>query len=169
MHVDWSAVFALDSDHDTFANGIELGDPDGAWQIGDPSPAGTTYNPGDPESHPSGSCNNGVVEPDEDCEPALPLTTTCGELGYDGGTVACMPGCDLDLSGCAGFQPDGGIGGSDGDAVDADGADAGGCATEAGGGAGPAGAAVALTVMLGALVARARRTRARGVARPRGR
>ncbi|MEJ7731898.1 MAG: hypothetical protein WKG00_22145 [Polyangiaceae bacterium] len=163
MHVDWSQVFAMDSDHDTFVNGIELGDPDGSWQIGDPSPTTATYNPGDPESHPAGSCNNGVVEPDEDCEPEVPVTATCGELGYDGGTVACLPGCVLDLAGCAGFEPDAGIGGGSDDSSDDEGAEAVGCATEGGGGTGAAGAAGGLMVLLGALVARARRTRNCGV------
>jgi hypothetical protein len=167
MHVDWSQVSGMDSDHDTFANGVELGDPDGTWQIGDPSPTTATYNPGDPESHPAGTCNNGVVEPDEDCEPEVPVTTTCGELGYDGGTVACLAGCNLDLIGCAGFEPDAGIGGGSDDSSDDAGADAGGCAMEAGGGAGAAGAAVGLMVMLGALVSRARRTRTGDAARPR--
>lgn len=37
--VDWVSVAPLDSDGDGFTNGEELGDPDGSWQRGDPSPA----------------------------------------------------------------------------------------------------------------------------------
>lgn len=161
MDVDWSVVAGMDSDHDTFSNGIELGDPGGAWQIGDPSPGATVYNPGDPESHPAGSCGNGVVEPDEDCEEGVEVSTSCGLLGYDGGTVACGPACTLDLAGCAGFEPDGGppVGGGDGASGGGD--EGGGCAMEAGGGAGAAGTAMAAMLALGAVLMRARRTRKR--------
>lgn len=48
--VDWSAVFDLDSDGDGFTNGEELGDPNGAWSTGDPSPSGAVSRPGDPDS-----------------------------------------------------------------------------------------------------------------------
>ena len=160
-HVDWSQVAAMDSDHDTFTNGVELGDPDGTWKIGDPNPSAAVYLPGDPESHPPGTCGNGVVEPDEDCEPDVAIDTSCGLLGYDGGTVACGPGCDIDLSGCAGFEPDAGVPIGTGDGSGSgDGAE-GGCSMEAGGGAGAAGTAMASMIVLGALVMRARRTRTR--------
>ena len=54
---------ALDSDGDGASNGAELGDPDGTWVVGDPSPAGEdhegdpspagqVFNPGDPTSTP---------------------------------------------------------------------------------------------------------------------
>ena len=50
----WNATLAaMDSDGDGFSNGVELGDPLGAWLRGDPNPAGTPTNPSDPASHPA--------------------------------------------------------------------------------------------------------------------
>jgi hypothetical protein len=39
--VDWSLIFDLDSDNDGATNGMELGDPNGEWQIGDADPGNT--------------------------------------------------------------------------------------------------------------------------------
>ncbi|GJQ62866.1 MAG: hypothetical protein SCALA702_19190 [Melioribacteraceae bacterium] len=52
-HVEWGpALAALDSDGDGVPNGVELQDPDGTWQSGDPAPGdpGMVTNPGDPDS-----------------------------------------------------------------------------------------------------------------------
>ena len=43
---------ALDSDGDGASNGVELGDPDGAWLAGDADPEGDIFDPGDPDSTP---------------------------------------------------------------------------------------------------------------------
>lgn len=44
---------ALDSDGDGASNGAELGDPEGAWAIGDPDPEGDeVFSPGDSMSAP---------------------------------------------------------------------------------------------------------------------
>jgi hypothetical protein len=48
----WSAALAAeDSDGDGVSNGIELQDPDGTWQSGDPAPGDRSLvsNPGDPD------------------------------------------------------------------------------------------------------------------------
>jgi len=50
---NWTNALAMmDSDQDTFANGIELQDPTGVWTLGDPDPgdAGLVSNPGDDQS-----------------------------------------------------------------------------------------------------------------------
>ncbi len=52
-HVQWGpALAALDSDGDGVSNGVELQDPDGTWQSGDPAPGDPLLvtNPGDPAS-----------------------------------------------------------------------------------------------------------------------
>lgn len=52
-HVQWGpALAALDSDGDGVSNGVELQDPNGTWQTGDPAPGDPELvtNPGDPES-----------------------------------------------------------------------------------------------------------------------
>lgn len=50
----WGPALAmLDSDGDGAANGVELGDPEGAWRPGDPNPqVAQVFNPGDPNSTP---------------------------------------------------------------------------------------------------------------------
>jgi len=49
----WNAALAvLDSDGDNYSNGVELGDPSGAWRAGQANPPGPVYNPGDATSHP---------------------------------------------------------------------------------------------------------------------
>ncbi|MEM6989634.1 MAG: DUF4215 domain-containing protein [Myxococcota bacterium] len=48
-------------------------------------------------------CNDGVLEGTEDCEPALPLSSTCVDLGFEAGSLACDPStCNFDDSGCTG-------------------------------------------------------------------
>ena len=42
---------ALDSDGDGASNGAELGDPDGAWVIGDPNPTGEDDHAADGDDH----------------------------------------------------------------------------------------------------------------------
>lgn len=51
-HLWNSTLAARDSDADTYSNGVELGDPTGAWRPGQPNPAGPVYNPGVASSHP---------------------------------------------------------------------------------------------------------------------
>ncbi len=43
----WKALFCVDSDGDGKTNGQELGDPCGAWRIGDSKPDFDASNPGD--------------------------------------------------------------------------------------------------------------------------
>ena len=50
----WNATLAAqESDGDGFNNGTELGDPNGTWIAGNPNPAVTASNPGDPSSRPA--------------------------------------------------------------------------------------------------------------------
>lgn len=53
--VDWSAVFAEDSDGDGFTNGEELLDPEGTWtrMDSDPGNPADVTNPGDPDDFPT--------------------------------------------------------------------------------------------------------------------
>jgi len=43
----WAALFCVDSDGDGKTNGQELGDPCGAWRVGDSDPDFSETNPGD--------------------------------------------------------------------------------------------------------------------------
>ena len=54
-----STLAAIDSDGDTFTNGIELQDPDGTWVKGQPAPGNTALvtNPGDAASKPATTCS----------------------------------------------------------------------------------------------------------------
>jgi hypothetical protein len=52
----WDSTLAfIDSDSDGFTNGVELQDPQGSWQEGNPAPGDSTKvtNPGDPSSFPA--------------------------------------------------------------------------------------------------------------------
>ncbi|MCX6929071.1 MAG: immunoglobulin domain-containing protein, partial [Verrucomicrobia bacterium] len=49
----WNAAVATpDSDGDGYSNGVELGDPTGAWRPGQANPPGPVYNPGVASSNP---------------------------------------------------------------------------------------------------------------------
>jgi hypothetical protein len=52
------------------------------------------------------NCNNGVVDPGEDCDTTAPTDTTCVELGYSTGSVGCSASCAYDLTECTAAQPD---------------------------------------------------------------
>lgn len=45
-------------------------------------------------------CGNGVLETGENCEVGTLEGQTCVTQGFDGGTLACTPGCAFDTSGC---------------------------------------------------------------------
>ena len=49
---DWAKLCAKDSDGDGATNGVELGDPDCAWQVGDADPDGYLSEPGNPDDFP---------------------------------------------------------------------------------------------------------------------
>ena len=92
--VDWSQLWAIDSDGDGFTNGQELGDPDGLWGIGDPHPGGVPSHPGQKDSYPI-VCGDGVKVPEEACD------FGDAEPG-DGCGVDCTvePGWACDSGGC---------------------------------------------------------------------
>ena len=46
------------------------------------------------------TCGNGVIDPGEGCDGANLNGQTCQSLGYDGGTLTCTAGCQLDTNGC---------------------------------------------------------------------
>jgi len=45
-------------------------------------------------------CGDGSVQIGEDCEAGKLQGATCASFGYEGGKLACAPGCDFDTSGC---------------------------------------------------------------------
>ena len=49
---DWAKLCAKDSDGDGATNGVELGDPDCTWQVGDADPEGYLSEPGNPDDFP---------------------------------------------------------------------------------------------------------------------
>lgn len=98
--VVWLNVCAdmLDSDGDGYPNGVELGDPQCTWVIGDPNPEFTASNPGNQMSTP---CGNGTIEaPYEDCDGISLGGQTCVSIGRAGGILRCGTDCKLDDSAC---------------------------------------------------------------------
>lgn len=97
--VRWGLLFALDSDRDGFTNGEELGDPSGAWRIGDPSPPGPSTNPGIATDFP-GAPDRGDGGPDAGSAPdagTADLAADAGPspelgVGVDVGPDASSPG-----------------------------------------------------------------------------
>ncbi len=72
-----------------------------------PTDAGAGYDLGSfdaaaPPGPPYGSCGNGQIESGELCDGASLNNATCSLLGYTGGTLACSPGCQFDVSACTG-------------------------------------------------------------------
>ena len=49
---------------------------------------------------PSGTCGNGSIDGNDDCDGLDLGGATCESLGFQGGTLACSAGCGLDVSGC---------------------------------------------------------------------
>lgn len=113
MQANWAALYAKDSDGDSYTNGEELGDPDGLWAIGQPDPAGPTFNPGDDESFPPGVCGNGVLEPDEDCGEGTEITETCVDVDMGEGELSCES-CRFVFRDCTLGSGGGATGGSSG-------------------------------------------------------
>ena len=68
--VRWELIYNLDSDGDGWANGYELGDPDGQWRPFEPDPPYQS-NPADPGSTPPGDPpdNDPMPEPEPDIGP----------------------------------------------------------------------------------------------------
>jgi hypothetical protein len=53
------------------------------------------------ETLEEGICGNGIATTGEECDQADLRGTTCGELGFEAGFLACSPECRLDASGCS--------------------------------------------------------------------
>ncbi len=95
----WELVFELDSDGDGFTNGQELGDPEGVWRPGDPSPPFQS-NPADGASVPP-VCGDGVIEGNEDCDTDSLDDATCADIdGFGEGELSCAEDCTFDVSAC---------------------------------------------------------------------
>lgn len=98
--VDWAGLAALDTDKDGYSNGLELGDPDGTWQIGDADPPGPTTDPRDATDN---FCGNGTFEGNEECDGTNLNGGTCSSIGLSGDGLACNPTtCQYDTTGCGG-------------------------------------------------------------------
>ncbi|WP_106394954.1 hypothetical protein [Enhygromyxa salina] len=46
------------------------------------------------------TCGNGMLDPGEPCDGVNLNGETCQSLGYDGGVLACTPGCQINTDGC---------------------------------------------------------------------
>ncbi len=156
-HVDWAALAALDSDGDGASNGQELGDPDGAWRIGDANPQGDISAPGDPNNSAGGGCGDGQLSASETCDSDQLRGATCDNQNLGQGEMMCDLDCRLDTSNCDGST----AGEDDGDAAPAD--DGGGCGVARGDASlGRVGAAEApLVAALVAMILRRRRRKSR--------
>ena len=109
QHVDWlnpnasgtcGPLYLRDSDGDGYTNGQELADPNGAW-AGGGSPGGPHSNPGNPDSVLPPVCNNGKLDPKEECDGSLMSKTTCSEIQLGTGQLTCTPGCHYDTTDCS--------------------------------------------------------------------
>lgn len=99
--VDWSQLFAKDSDGDGITNGAELGDPDGTWRIGDPNPQGVVSAPGDPNNAQSnGGCGDGILGAAETCDSYELRGATCENQNLGQGEMLCGLDCRLDTTNC---------------------------------------------------------------------
>ena len=101
QHVDWTPLCPLDSDHDGWTNGQELGDPDCLWKVGDANPKGLITNPGVYESAPPPICGSGVLEANEACDGTLFSVMDCVLVGAGDGLLGCTADCKFDYSGCS--------------------------------------------------------------------
>jgi uncharacterized protein (TIGR03382 family) len=95
---DWAKLCAKDSDGDGATNGVELGDPDCAWQVGDADPDGYLSEPGNPDDFPPAA--------DTDVADTDVTDTTTGETddlqpADTTDAKANAAGCGCDSSGSA--------------------------------------------------------------------
>ncbi len=97
--VDWAAIFDQDSDGDGYTNGVELGDPDGAWVPGEDPAFALSSLPGQADDTP---CGDGRLNGPEACDGDQLGDATCDTLGQGEGTLACDATCQYDTSGCSG-------------------------------------------------------------------
>lgn len=101
QHVDWTPLCPLDSDHDGWTNGQELGDPDCIWKSSDADPKGLLTNPGVYESAPPPICGSGKLEANEACDGDLFAETNCLFVGAGEGKLGCTAECKFDYSDCS--------------------------------------------------------------------
>jgi len=98
--VTMGACSELDADevHDGIDNCPSVANPDQA----DSDHDGT----GDACQDLTSVCGDGVREGSEGCDGADLGGLGCPDLGFDGGALACDPGCTLDTSSCTMSEPD---------------------------------------------------------------
>jgi len=99
-NVTWAALVNLDADGDEYSNGEELGDPTGAWRIGDPPPQRNTGDPNNPDSFPQ-PCGNAELEDGEDCDRSDLNGESCESLGFIAGRLRCAIDCTYDTTACS--------------------------------------------------------------------
>jgi len=100
---DWQTLAGLDPDGDGYPSGVELGDPQGTWQVGDPDPDYSASHPGLADSTP---CGNGTLEGEEVCDQDEFGGASCQDEGFSFGALVCADDCaSWDSSGCNNDQP----------------------------------------------------------------
>jgi cysteine-rich repeat protein len=113
-----AASFACSSGHERpsdLGNGLDLnhGRLDAGNDPADNPDESPDAGPGSTDDLPTGDagvvepnpCGDGVLDPGEDCEAALPLTdTTCLSRGFDTGSLSCGADCRFDTSSCSGVE-----------------------------------------------------------------
>lgn len=50
-------------------------------------------------------CGDGIVEGPEQCEPLVPVTMSCKDIGYDKGSLSCDPSCSFNQINCEYVAP----------------------------------------------------------------
>lgn len=96
-NVVWARLAERDSDGDGYTNGVELGDPNGAWRPGQANPAGPISDPGDADSN---FCGDGNFQENEECEGGDLRGASCESLGLVVGSLSCSNRCVFDTSEC---------------------------------------------------------------------
>lgn len=100
-HVLWDQAWCQrDSDGDGRSNGVELGDPDCTWAVGDSNPASEVTNPG--SAGDGMGCGNGAVDSGESCDGLKTHAFSCAELNLGKGLLGCTADCAYDTSKCSG-------------------------------------------------------------------
>ena len=57
---------------------------------------------GDEDTDCIATCGDGLLASTEACEPSLPISGSCNDFGYSGGSLSCLQDCSLSTLSCAG-------------------------------------------------------------------
>ncbi|MEY2937345.1 MAG: hypothetical protein RL033_8094 [Pseudomonadota bacterium] len=66
--------------------------------------AGAPTEQADAADTAASQCGNGVLDPEEECEPDATLAASCAEHGFDTGLLHCAADCRFDTTGCSGIE-----------------------------------------------------------------